>query len=1068
MIEAISLRANPISTHEKMILSEADLNRYADSPNACWVQDIQRSRLLWANTAALHLLGSDTFEDLYARDFSPRSETARTRLAIYFQRVFAGQEVRTQWTSMPHGKPVTMLADVHGWVAPDSQHHLFFDARDIGDSVCAESLRMLEAARRSIASFSLYALDGRLLERNTAFVRDFDAILETEGDRYLNLFADREEGERIRDSVIAAGEFRGRSQLATVNGTRWHMLLALCILDPVDAKLVLHVESFDVHEQVQTELVAKDSEALLQQIADEFPHPMAYVYADRSYRFVNKTYCNWVGMSREEVIGRTVREVVGPELDKIWDDLSPRLVAGERVNYERHAQYLGRGERWIQVEVVPHADEHGKTVGNFVFGYDVHTQKLAELSRKTTERQLELITDHLPLAVAVQDGDDRIRFANLALRNWFNMRRDATIGRHVAEILGGSVFDELLTYSKRARQGEIVQFRRREDVAGQVRWIDVTMAPFDDGETIRDGLIAVFADVTKRVEASEALNRVRNTLTSHLANTPLAVIQLDADLRVSQWTGRSQEIFGWRESSAVGRTLQELNLFDEDGRARFAQELQRLNQGVADRFSVAWRSVRKDGISLHTDWFGSVLRDSGKVSSYLLLIQDVSARVSAEQHLHYVANHDVLTGLANRTQFQERLKSEVARARRAGQSLAVALLDLDRFKYVNESLGHSTGDMLLQEVALRLAEAVGPNDFIARTGGDEFMLLVNLEGDDTRGERVAEQLRRLLLRPFRLSNQEMFVTASIGVSLFPQDAGNEIDLIKNTDWAMYRAKDAGRNSVQFYSATLAHDAPMRLSLDSELHRAVEFLQFELHYQPKQNLFSKRITGAEALLRWRHPVRGLVPPDDFIPLTEESGLINELGAWVVSDVCRQIAEWRKRFKDVPQIAINLSAVQLKRRELAQEILDELKKHDLPGSALMVEVTETAVVSDPLLATVSLNTLRDHGVRAAIDDFGKGYSSLTQLKRLPIDALKIDGSFVRGVVIDRDDAAIVQAIIGLAKNLGLRVIAEGLETPEQLAFLTSNQCEEAQGYLISRPLPAEDFAAQFLGPEMQTQN
>ena len=1051
-----------------MILSEADLNRYVVSPNACWVQDIQRSRLLWANTAALHLLGSETFEDLYARDFSPRSETARARLAIYFQRVFAGQEVRTQWTSILYSKPITMLADVHGWVAPDSTHHLFFDARDIGDSVCPESLRMLEAARRSIASFSLYALDGRLLERNTAFVRDFDAILETEGDRYLNLFADREEGERIRNIVIAAGEFRGRSRLATVNGIRWHMLLALCILDPVDANLVLHVESFDVHEQVQTELRAKDSEALLQQIADEFPHPMAYVYADRSYRFVNKTYCNWIGATREEIIGRTVREVVGPELDKIWDDVAPRLMAGERVNYERHAQYLGRGARWIQVEVVPHADEHGKTVGNFVFGYDVHTQKLAELGRKTSERQLELITDHLPLAVSVQDGDDRIRFANLALRNWFNMRRDAIIGRHVAEILGGSVFDELLTYSKRARQGEIVQFRRREDVAGQVRWIDVTMAPFDDGETIRDGLIAVFADVTKRVEANEALNRARNTLTSHLANTPLAVIQLDARLRITQWTGRSQEIFGWSEGSAVGRTLEELNLFDEDGRGRFSHELHRLNLGTADRFTVAWRSVRKDGVSLHTDWFGSVLRDSGKVSSYLLLIQDVSARVSAEQHLQYVANHDVLTGLANRTQFQERLKAEIARARRLGQSLAVVLLDLDRFKYVNESLGHSTGDMLLQEVALRLAEAVGPDDFIARAGGDEFMLLVNLEGDDTRGERVAEQLRRLLLRPFRLSNQEMFVTASIGVSLFPQDADNEVDLIKNTDWAMYRAKDAGRNSVQFYSATLAQDAPMRLSLESELHRAVEFAQFELHYQPKQNLFTKRITGAEALLRWRHPVRGLVPPDDFIPLTEESGLINELGAWVVSDVCRQIAEWRKRFKDVPQIAINLSAVQLKRRELAQEILDELKKHGLPGSALMVEVTETAVVSDPLLATVSLDTLRDHGVRAAIDDFGKGYSSLTQLKRLPIDALKIDGSFVRGVVIDRDDAAIVQAIIGLAKNLGLRVIAEGLETPEQLAFLTSNQCEEAQGYLISRPLPAEDFAVQFLGPETQTQH
>lgn len=1045
-----------------MILVDTDLSLYTASANACWVQDVERARVTWANPAAIKMLRAESLEELYERDVTALSQAARTRLPNYLRRIENGEEVTTQWTTFTPTGAVTFVAKVHGYRLRDGRLCAFFDAREMVDFACEESLRMLAAARHSMACFSLYTLDGRLLERNATFAREFDAVLALPGDRFLALFADPEEGERIRNAVITVGEFRGRSRIVTPKGVRWHILLALSILDPVDAERAIHVESFDINEQVETELSAKDSEALLQQIADELPHPVSYVYTDRTFRFVNKTYCNWIGKPREAIIGRSVLEVVGPDLDKIWDDLSPKLMRGERVSYERNAQYLGRGERWIQVDVVPHTNQLGKTVGVFVFGYDVNTLKLAESSRKATERLLELITDSLPLAVSVQDGDYRIRFANLALREWFNLRRDAVVGRHVAEIIGGEAFDEILPYGKRARKGEIVQFRRRADVDGQAHWIDVIMAPFDDGETIRDGLISVFADVTKRVEASEALHRVRNTLTSHLANTPLAVIQLDAEGRVTQWTGHAMEIFGWSEIEALGRTLEGLALFDEDGRTRLAHELHRLDHSQADRFTVAWRNLRKDGVSLHADWFGSVLRDEGKVNSYMMLVQDISARVSAEQHLHYVANHDVLTGLANRTQFQERLKSEIARARRLNQSLAVALLDLDRFKYVNESLGHSTGDMLLQEVALRFSQAIGPNDFIARTGGDEFMLLVNLEGDDTRGDRVAEQLRRLLLRPFRLADQEMFVTASIGVSLFPHDADNEVELIKNTDWAMYRAKDAGRNSVQFYSATLAHDAPMRLSLESELHRAVEFEQFELHYQPKQNLFTKRITGAEALLRWRHPVRGLVPPDDFIPVTEESGLINEIGAWVVSDVCRQIAEWRVRFGDVPQIAINLSAVQLKRRELAQEILNELSKHGLPGSALMVEVTETAVVSDPLLATVSLDMLRDHGVRAAIDDFGKGYSSLTQLKRLPIDALKIDGSFVRGVVVDRDDAAIVQAIIGLAKNLGLRVIAEGLETPEQLAFLTNHQCEEAQGYLISRPLPAEDFAMKFLAP------
>ena len=1043
-----------------MILTQADLNRFTDSPNACWVQDINNPRIVWANSAALRLLVSDSFEELYSRDVSPRSEAAKSRLAIYFERAFAGQAVKTQWTSLQDTGPVTFMGEISGWVDGEGGKHLFIEARDIADSVCPESLRMIESSRHSIALFSLYALDGRLIEQNAAFVREFDTALHMHGDRFLALFADPVEGERIRSDVITLGEFRGRSRIVTPKGIRWHLVLALCILDPVDGARVIHVESFDVDQHVQTEINAIESEELLQQIVDELPHPMSYVYPDRTFRFVNKTYCNWIGRPRAEIIGKTVLECGGAELDKIWDGIMPKLMHGERSGYERQTNYLGRGERWIQVDVVPHVGRQGATVGAFVFGYDVHTLKIAEASRQTSERQLRLIADSLPLAVAVCDSEYRVRFANAALQAWLGLRHDAIVGRHVAEILGAATFEELRPQADRARRGEVMQMRRVEGVAPKQRWIDYTMASFDDGDTIRDGFITVFADVTKRVQASAALNRARTTLTAHLANTPLAVIALDAAHVITQWTGRASDTFGWTEPEVLGRGLDTLNLFEEEGRGRFAQELHRLSTEATDRFTAPARNMRKDGVSFHADWFGSVVRENGVVSSYLLMVQDVSARVQAESHLHYVANHDVLTGLANRTQFQERLKAEIARARRLKQSLAVALFDLDRFKYVNESLGHGTGDMLLQEVALRFSQAIGPTDFIARTGGDEFMLLVNLDGDDARGEQMAEKLRRLLLRPFRLAEQDMFVTASIGVSLFPQDADNEVEMIKNTDWAMYRAKDAGRNSVQFYSATLAQDAPLRLSLESELHRAVEFGQFELHYQPKQNLYTKRITGAEALIRWRHPTRGLVPPDDFIPLAEESGLINALGTWVVQDVCRQIAVWRKQFANVPPIAFNVSAVQLKRRDLAQEILDELTKHGLPGNALLVEVTETAVVSDPLLATVTLDILRDHGVRAAIDDFGKGYSSLMQLKRLPIDALKIDGSFVRGVVVDRDDAAIVQAVIGLAKNLGLRVIAEGLETPEQLAFLMKHQCEEAQGYLISRPLPAGDFAAQYL--------
>jgi diguanylate cyclase (GGDEF)-like protein/PAS domain S-box-containing protein len=1044
-----------------MILDHAALAQFEQSTHACWVQDISRAQVTWANAEAVRMLRAKSREELMSRDVTPLSVAARTRLGNYLKRVEAGLDVTTQWTTFTGTGPVTFVANVHGIRAEDGTLCVFFDAREITDFLCPETLRMLAAARHSMSYFSMYSLDGKLLERNSAFVREFGGQLPKAGDNYLELFADRREGDRFRDAVITHGESRDRFKLKSLNGDRWHIVLGLSILDPVDGKRAIHLESMDITDQVETELKVRESEALLQQIADEFPHPMSYIGMNRAFRFVNRTYADWLGRPREAIIGRTVREVVGPELDTIWDGIHPKLMAGERVNYERRTQYPGRGERWIQVEVVPHLDDAGRAAGAFVFGYDVHALKLAEGHRKTTERQLELVTDSLPVAVGVYDSEYRVRFANRPLLKWFGLRLESVIGRHSAEMVGAEMFSEVLPFGERARKGEVVQLRRQRPLNGELRWIDITFAPFDDGDRVRDGLMVVFSDVTKRVHANEALYKARNALSSHLENTPLVVIQLDAHRRVTQWSGRATEIFGWTDAETFGRTLEELALFEEESRTRIDHELQWLDQGSASRFTISCRNKRKDGFSLHGEWFVSVLRDEkDTVTSYLMLVQDVSARVSAEHHLHYVANHDVLTGLANRSQFQERLKDEIQRAKRLNQSLAVVLLDLDRFKYVNESLGHAAGDALLQQVALRFSRAIGAGDLIARTGGDEFMMLVNVENDLARGERFGESIRQLLDRPFRIGEQDLFVTVSIGMAFYPQDATTELELIKDADWAMYRAKDAGRNGVQFFSRTLAQDVPMRLSMESELHHAASLGQLELHYQPKQNLTTRRVVGAEALLRWRHPTRGLVPPDEFISVAEETGLINEIGQWVIEAACKQLAQWRALGGPVPHVAINLSPVQLRRRELAREVLDALAKYQLPGSALMVEVTETAVVSDPLVATISLEVLRENGVHTAIDDFGKGFSSLTQLKRLPIDALKIDGSFVRGVVTDRDDAAIVQAIIGLAKNLDLHVVAEGVETAEQMSFLTKHGCGEAQGYLISRPLPAEDFAAQFL--------
>ena len=515
----------------------------------------------------------------------------------------------------------------------------------------------------------------------------------------------------------------------------------------------------------------------------------------------------------------------------------------------------------------------------------------------------------------------------------------------------------------------------------------------------------------------------------------------------------------------MNQQLGALSILDDDAYEQFLLELSKLERGDSLRFTTLLRGTRRDGSVMYGEWHGSAItgdevdKTSRRVQSYSLLVQDVSARITAEQHLQHVVSHDALTGLPNRTQFQERLRHELVRARRHSHRVGVFMVDVDRFKYVNESMGHNAGDLLLQTLAARLAQRCTESDLIARTGGDEFMIMAELD-DDEHAVRLATAIQKTVELPFDVAGQDVFVTLSIGVSVFPDNADNESGLAKNADWALYRAKDAGRSNTQYYSRTMVNDAPSRVSLETDLRRAVENRQLELHYQPKQSMLDGRITGAEALLRWHHPQRGLVQPDHFIGLAEETGLIVEIGRWVCREACRQARQWRDQFGNTPQIAINISPLQLAQSTLAHDILHEITLAGLPGSALMIEITESGVVSDPFLAMQTLETLRSHGVQSAIDDFGKGYSSLTQLKRLPIDALKIDSSFVQDVVSDRDDAAIVQVIIGLGRSLDMKIIAEGVESSDQMSTLLKYGCDQVQGYFISRPLPPDEFAVTFL--------
>ncbi|MBW8459028.1 MAG: EAL domain-containing protein [Thiobacillus sp.] len=462
---------------------------------------------------------------------------------------------------------------------------------------------------------------------------------------------------------------------------------------------------------------------------------------------------------------------------------------------------------------------------------------------------------------------------------------------------------------------------------------------------------------------------------------------------------------------------------------------------------------RKDG-SLYPKWLSiSVVRDvEGNISHYTASFTDITERKQAEAHISQLAYHDTLTGLLNRFSLNSQMEQALATARRERHAVAVMFLDMDRFKTINDTLGHAVGDELLIMVAQRLRESVRESDIVARLGGDEFVVVLTEVEDATAAARLADKILHVLAQPYLIGKNELHSAVSIGLAFYPDDGEDGETLIKNADIAMYYAKSQGRNNIQFFTAEMNRITLKRLKLDHELRVAMETKQFELHYQPQLDSRDGRIVGVEALVRWRHPHEGLIPPAEFIPLAEETGLILQLGEWVLDEACRQLRAWRDEGLADVTMAVNLSAHQLHAPALLAQVAHTLKKHGLRGADLELEITESVAMHDPAASISKLKALRGLGVRLSIDDFGTGYSSLSYLKLLPIHTLKLDQSFVRDIETDSNDVTICTATIALAHNLGLAVIAEGVETEAQRLLLTAHQCDFMQGYLFSKPLPA----------------
>ncbi len=694
-----------------------------------------------------------------------------------------------------------------------------------------------------------------------------------------------------------------------------------------------------------------------------------------------------------------------------------------------------------------HYDASGHALRSIGTVQDITEQKQAE----ERLRLMDYAMASAMTAVAMSDAEGRLTYVNDAfLRLWELPER--------AAVIGSSALDYWA--SPESAREVINRLGRDLHWSGELEARTATGTPFTvrcDASLVRDEggrplcMMATFLDLTERKRAEADLRLAASVF----ANTHEGVIITDAEGRILDVNQAFTDITGYPRGEVIGRNPRLWKSQHHDA-AFYAALWEALNRGGSWQGEI-WNR-RRNGEAFPVLQTISAVRDAnGALTHYVSVFSDISGIKDTQAQLAYLAQHDPLTDLPNRLLYHDRLDQALRRAEREGQSLAVLFMDLDRFKHINDSLGHAVGDQLLQEVASRLRQALRKEDTVARMGGDEFIILVEHLHGEQDAAQLAGKLLQTLASPYMIGGHELYITTSIGISLYPHDGISAEALVSNADAAMYRAKHEGRDTYQFYTQTLTAAALERVHLEAELRRAIEAEELSVHYQPQVDLATGRLVGAEALVRWRHRDWGDIPPDRFLPTAIDTGLILPLGEWVLRQACRQAKAWRDAGLTLENIAVNVAGPQILRSDFVATVRRALADSGLAAEHLELEVTEGFIMDQSGKAVAVLEELGRMGVDLSIDDFGTGYSSLAYLKRLPIDTLKVDRSFVRDLPGDEEDAAIAGAVVALGHSLGLRVIAEGVETPEQAVFLLGLGCDEAQGYFYGRPMPAAEFAA-----------
>lgn len=657
-------------------------------------------------------------------------------------------------------------------------------------------------------------------------------------------------------------------------------------------------------------------------------------------------------------------------------------------------------------------------------------------------------------------------YTNVAYHKISGLSFDQTLGTNWSKAIHPEDRQRVVAeWRDAARDKELFQAEvrfMREDKS--IVWTRLNATAMRDGETLH-GYVQTVEDITERKMTESVLRAAEESLFLEKERAEVTLNSIGDAVLTTDLTGNvtylnlvAEELTGWSREEALGRPLAEVfKIVDGTTRQVALNPAQRaMSENKTVGLTADCVLIRRDGVEMAIEDSGAPIHSrSGRIEGAVLVFHDVSESRAMKQKMAHLAQHDFLTGLPNRALLNERLSQAIGLADRHRRQVALMFVDLDNFKYVNDSLGHMIGDQLLQAVAASLSDCVRGTDTISRQGGDEFVILLAEIEQPRDVINVAEKLLAALAVPLQISGHEIHVTLSIGISIYPDDGADAETMMRNADTAMYAAKTGGRNNYQFFKSEMNTHMVRRMMIENGLRRAVKRGEFMLHYQPQIDLASGRIAGIEALIRWQDPELGIIYPEQFILIAEESGLIVPIGRWVLREACRQVKAWLDAGLGAVPVAVNISAAEFRCKDFREGVAMILKETGLPPRYLELELTENVLMRDAEASISELQALKAMGLHLAIDDFGTGYSSLSYLKRFPIDTLKIDQSFVRDVATNEDDAIIVGAVIGMGRNLKQRVIAEGVETLEQFSFLCAKQCAQGQGFRFSHPMSAEDF-------------